>query len=87
MIEILKLLAIFIAVLAAGMIFVAALLLPVALTVYGLYLAFKEDTLLGIIAVLLHPLPLVLGALALLKDKQVAHKLAVWLKISKPRRK
>lgn len=54
-------------------------LLPLVLTVYGLYLAFSASIVLGVLALLIEPSSLVFGVLALLGHPEVAHKIAAWL--------
>lgn len=57
------------------------ILSPVALTLYGLYLAFKENSLLGLLALFVHPLPLVIGLFALFGNKGLSKKIAKWLRM------
>lgn len=57
------------------------ILSPVALTLYGLYLAFKENNLLGLLCIFVHPLPLILGVAALFGNKTLPRKIAKWLRM------
>lgn len=57
------------------------ILAPVAITMYGLYVAFKENVILGIIGLLLHPLAFIIGVMALAGNKTLTHKLAKWLRL------
>lgn len=50
-----------------------------ALSVYGLILAFKASIILGIIAFVLEPSPLVIGVVAYFGGMNVAPKIAAWL--------
>lgn len=58
---------------------VAVFAAPVFLTFWGLYLAFKANIILGVISLLLHPLPFILGMLALFGKKTVAAQIATWI--------
>lgn len=64
-----------------GMIVIVILFIfiPGILTFYGLYLAFSASIVLGVLALLVEPSPLVFGVLALLGHPEVAHKIAAWL--------
>ena len=46
---------------------------------YGLYLAFKVSIVLGVLALLVEPSPLILGILGLFGHPEVAQKIATWL--------
>lgn len=50
-------------------------------TLYGLYLAFKTNLVLGILVFLLPPSALVLGVLALFGKKDVSNQIATWIKL------
>lgn len=66
----------------AGMGIVGILMLvfaPLALTIYGLYLAFSASIVLGVLALLIEPSPFILGVLALFGHPDVATKIATWL--------
>lgn len=64
-------------------VFGAAVLLfiigSVASTFYGLYLAFSASIILGVIVLLIEPLPLILGVLGFLGHPEVAQRIATWL--------
>lgn len=52
---------------------------PIALSVYGIYLAFSASLVLGVLVLVVEPTPFVLGLLAVFGHTEVAHKIAVWL--------
>ena len=52
---------------------------PLALSVYGLYLAFSASIILGVLAMLIEPSPFIFGVLALFGHPEVAQKIATWL--------
>lgn len=58
-----------------GLGLLALIALPVAATVYGLYLAFSASILLGVVVLLVEPLPLILGVLGFLGHPEVAEKI------------
>ena len=57
----------------------ALILTPLALSIYGIYLAFSASIILGVLALLVEPTPFLLGVLALFGHPEVAHKIATWL--------
>ena len=46
---------------------ILGLIFGIGLTIYGIYLAFKENVILGILVFLIQPLPLLFGILGLFK--------------------
>ena len=59
--------------------FLLVALVSIDLSVYGLILAFKASLILGVIVLLVEPLPLILGVLALLGHPEIARLVAAWL--------
>lgn len=59
--------------------FVALLFVPLCLSVYGIVLAFKASIILGIIVLLVEPMPFILGILAVFGHSDVAQLIARWL--------
>lgn len=57
----------------------ALIFLPLALTIYGVVLAFKASIVLGVLALLIEPSPFILGVLALFGHPDTAQKIANWL--------
>lgn len=55
---------------------------PLALSIYGLVLAFKASIVLGVIAMLVEPSPFVLGILGVFGHPEVAQKIATWMGLS-----
>lgn len=61
-------------------VFLIALALgPLALSFWGIYLAFKASVLLGIIVLIMEPSPFILGVCALFGHADLAHRLASFL--------
>lgn len=63
------------------LLFVILILLPFALSLYGTYLATKENVLLGLLSLFVNPLPLVIGIAALFGKRDLSHKIAKWLRM------
>jgi len=57
----------------------AFIVFVLGLAFYGLYLAFSASLILGVIVLIVEPLPLVLGLVGFLGHPEVAHKIAQWL--------
>jgi len=58
---------------------IALIFTPLALSFYGIYLAFSASIILGVLALLVEPSPFILGVLGVLGHPEVAHKIATWL--------
>lgn len=48
-------------------------------TIYGLYLAFSASIILGVIVLIVEPLPLILGIIGAFGHPEVARRIAEWL--------
>lgn len=53
--------------------------MPLALSIYGLYLAFSASIVLGFLALIIEPSPFILGVLALFGHPEVAQKIVTWI--------
>lgn len=60
---------------------ILALFIPVllGLAVYGLYLAFSASILLGVIVLVIEPLPVVIGLVGLLGHPELCERVARWV--------
>lgn len=54
---------------------------PIFLIFWGMYLSFRANVILGIIALFFHPFPMILGILALFGKRDVANQIATWLSL------
>lgn len=59
--------------------FISVALIPFGLSVYGLFLAFKASLVLGVLALILEPAPLVLGIIGVLGNPELTQQIANWL--------
>lgn len=55
--------------------------MPLALSIYGLYLAFSASIVLGFLALIIEPSPFILGVLALFGHPEVAQKIVTWISL------
>mgnify|MGYP007100135501 CR=1 FL=1 len=62
-----------------GLGLLALFALPVAATVYGLYLAFSASIILGVVVLLVEPAPLILGVLGFLGHPEVSEKIVQFI--------
>jgi hypothetical protein len=62
-----------------GVFFVFLWLSAIAITVYGLYIAFSISIIFGVLALICEPAPLVFGFLTLVGHGDIVHRLASWL--------
>lgn len=62
-----------------GLLYLAFVLLLLASTVYGLYLAFSASIILGIIVFICEPSPAVIGLVMFFFDKNIPELLMQWL--------
>ena len=62
--------------LSLALLLIALVCLPVALSLYGLVLAFKASILVGILALLVEPAPLVVGVVAFFGHTNLAELVA-----------
>ena len=53
----------------------------IGLTVYGIVLAFQASLVLGVIMLLIHPAPMILGMVALCGYPEVVTQIATWLNL------
>lgn len=59
----------------AALLMLALVLSAIATSVYGLYLAFSASLVLGIVVLIIEPLPLLIGLVSLLSGQDVAQKI------------